>query len=313
MSLYAHAQNSETGILRGQVKLDSTWSSKIYLSYLPSFDDIYTMSPEMIIAETSLNEKGKFQFSLEYLPEVEKLYRLHISKKSDSKSSLIIGGKHENFLILILDKKTQSSIESNAVYPPFKYSKFIGDTLNYKFQRITDLVYKRDSIASQSNRYKREFVDDKLKRDLLKIADSAINPLVSSYALYKSGFENELSSNTDFYNKFIEKWGKTNNSYVNSFISKKKNTKLEHILVWVVPFSILMLVIGFFAGKTISKKDKRIETLSVQERKILKLLQRGATNKEISDEFNIGISTAKSHVSSILTKMNVKSRKALMK
>jgi DNA-binding NarL/FixJ family response regulator len=43
------------------------------------------------------------------------------------------------------------------------------------------------------------------------------------------------------------------------------------------------------------------------------MLKKGASNKEISEEFNIGISTVKSHVSSILSKMNAKSRKELMR
>ncbi len=43
------------------------------------------------------------------------------------------------------------------------------------------------------------------------------------------------------------------------------------------------------------------------------MLQEGKTNKEISEEHNIGVNTVKSHVSSILSKLKLKSRREVMK
>ena len=72
------------------------------------------------------------------------------------------------------------------------------------------------------------------------------------------------------------------------------------------------MILGFGLGKWGAAKNRRLKTLSVQERKIFEMLKQGATNKEISEAFNIGISTVKTHVSSILTKLNMKSRKEVM-
>jgi len=57
------------------------------------------------------------------------------------------------------------------------------------------------------------------------------------------------------------------------------------------------------------KNNNLIKSLSVQERKIFTLLKDGKSNKEISEEFNIGLSTVKSHVNNIYSKLNIKSRK----
>jgi len=65
------------------------------------------------------------------------------------------------------------------------------------------------------------------------------------------------------------------------------------------------------------KKDRttqeNLSLLSVQEIKIYRMLQEGKTNKEISEEHNIGVNTVKSHVSSILSKLKLKSRREVMK
>ncbi|CAN0606043.1 unnamed protein product, partial [Ectocarpus sp. 12 AP-2014] len=61
-----------------------------------------------------------------------------------------------------------------------------------------------------------------------------------------------------------------------------------------------------------SKSSKLLKSLSIQERKIYSLLKEGKSNKEISEEYNIGVSTVKSHVSSIYTKLSVKSRKEII-
>lgn len=49
--------------------------------------------------------------------------------------------------------------------------------------------------------------------------------------------------------------------------------------------------------------------MSVQERKIFELLQHGKSNKEISEDLYIGISSVKSHLNSICSKLKIKSRK----
>ena len=48
-----------------------------------------------------------------------------------------------------------------------------------------------------------------------------------------------------------------------------------------------------------------MKNLSVQERKIYTLLKEGKSNKEISEELNIGLSTVKSHASNIYSKLKI--------
>ena len=50
------------------------------------------------------------------------------------------------------------------------------------------------------------------------------------------------------------------------------------------------------------------ETLTERETEVLELIARGKTNNQIARELFIGEATVKSHVHSILSKLNVRSR-----
>jgi len=305
-------QNLGNGKIHGMIKVDSSWSSKIYLSYIPTFNDIHSMSNEMIIADSKIDSLGYFEFDLNFLPKEQKLYRLHISKKADSKTSLIIGGLNENYFAFIANRYSKIKFKATSSNPPFKNVVFKTQNENFEFQKITNLVFNKDSIASNSGFSKRKFIEERLIEELLNIADSSTNSLVSLYAIYKSGFESHYISKEKFYKSYLNKWSKIDNSYFNDFRKKLPIKKLKNNLVRNIILSIILIIIGYTLGKLRFTRNNRIKRLSVQERKIYNLLKQGATNKDISDEFNIGISTVKSHVSNILNKLKVKSRKEIM-
>jgi DNA-binding NarL/FixJ family response regulator len=51
-----------------------------------------------------------------------------------------------------------------------------------------------------------------------------------------------------------------------------------------------------------------IDSLTVREREVLKLIGLGATNREIADKLIISEHTVKSHLRSILNKLNIRNR-----
>lgn len=56
------------------------------------------------------------------------------------------------------------------------------------------------------------------------------------------------------------------------------------------------------------KQKPKHETLTNREREVLTLLGEGKSNKEISEDLHIGIKTVKTHVSNILSKLNLPDR-----
>jgi len=79
---------------------------------------------------------------------------------------------------------------------------------------------------------------------------------------------------------------------------------------------LLSLIIGsiltIIVSKLIKKNKNPIYDLSIQERKIFSLIMNGKSNKEISEELNIGLSTVKSHVNRIYSKLEIKTRKDIL-
>jgi len=92
--------------INGQLNIDTLiWSPIAYLSLVPDFNDMYTMSYDMIIDKSPIDQNGKFTFDIVYFPKEDNLFRIHIAKKSDPAASLIIGGKDENHFFLIAKMK----------------------------------------------------------------------------------------------------------------------------------------------------------------------------------------------------------------
>ena len=313
---YAQNDSSNTSsIINGSIILDSTWSPKIYLSHIPSFNKMHTMSKSMIIAETNIDGSGHFEFDTDYLPKEDNLYRIHISKKKSSPASLIIGGNNENHFFIIANSK--STIRITNKNNKINSVLIDGDPQNKIIRNVDNIVKYIDSTNFNESRVKSEFVATAFNEQLRKIADTCSYPLASLYALHKSKFEMDVYKNLEFYNRFSNKWKNENTSYFKDFRVKipperKINNNLITTVILCTTFFLLgFLLNSFFKIKT-NRKTKLLKTLSVQERKIFSLIQEGKSNKEISEEYNIGLSTVKSHTSSIYSKLKIKSRKEAM-
>lgn len=308
-----YCQYEKNACISGKLFIDDTWDSIIYLSHIPTFDDMYVMSNEIIIAKTSVDSLGYFKFDINFLPIDDNLFRIHITKRGDSPATLIIGGKDENHLFLIANRYSNFQFTAGSSYPPFKNTAFKNSRENIALEQVSKLVFQAESTAAESSASKRRLIENKLQKDLLLIADTSNSFLVSLYAIYKSKFESNYASNLEFYNSYIKKWKNQNNTYYKSF--KKQlpiKTMNSSVVILGIILAFILVIIGFFIGKFELKKNKDFEKLSIQERKIFELLRHGATNQEISNQCNIEISTVKSHVSSIYTKLNIKSRKEIM-
>ena len=70
----------------------------------------------------------------------------------------------------------------------------------------------------------------------------------------------------------------------------------------------LLSIIGEAAGTTRPQSQTLIESLTSREMEVLKLIEAGHSNQEISEQMVISIATVKRHISNIYTKLGVNSR-----
>jgi DNA-binding CsgD family transcriptional regulator len=303
------AQTDSSAMITGRLIVDDSWESKVYLSHIPAFDQRYEISNQMIIAETSLDSLGNFMLSVDFLPTEYELYRLHLVKKGESRASLIIGGQNENHLFLVLKQNSRIKLQNNPQEAPFDVISFSGSPENQSFYSLLQLYEDSELQASVSNASARQMIRDQLLSDLLKIADTSSFVMTSMYAAYlhqyRSGWERER------YAEILNNWRDNTNPYAQDWIEHQ-----EEGFHWVYPVAFVVLLviaalIGWFQMNRASKRSL-LNDLSVQERRIFSLLRKGKTNQEISDECNIAVSTVKTHVSNIYSKLDISSRKEVM-
>ena len=79
-----------------------------------------------------------------------------------------------------------------------------------------------------------------------------------------------------------------------------------------VVLALIVILTGFYFRKNMQQAENPYSHLTVQERKVFDLLKEGKSNKEIADEFSVSVSTVKSHVNSIFSKLDVNSRREIM-
>ncbi len=310
----SESKNELRQSIRGKLQLDSIWEPVVYLSHIRTFNDMYTMSNQIIIAETKVDSIGRFHFSTEAFPKEDNLYRIHLSKKEAPAASLIIGGKEENHMFLIANRNSSISISNTSKNRLFFDCKIEGSQPNVDFQIIHGMV-NGDFQNEPENNLRKAFINKTVYDNLRHVADTASHPIVSLYALMNSEFETTYLEHKHFYEDYLEKWKGENSRYFKElrtkFPEEPSNSKL-----WILVSAAFFFVLGYIINQLFSTKRKQVNThlkaLSVQEQKVYVLLEGGKSNKEISEELNIGISTTKSHVSSIYSKLNVKSRKDIV-
>ncbi|MBN1821932.1 MAG: LuxR family transcriptional regulator [Prolixibacteraceae bacterium] len=302
-------------VLKGQLYLDSTWAPTVYLSLIPDLDNIYSMSNNMIIENAELKDNGEFIFNIDYLTDEDKLYRIHLSKKGDPPASLIIGGKDENHLFFIANNQSSIEIKNNPATNLISDAAISGYLPNETLQEINRLVLYIDTADFSGSSIKRELMNTALSEKLKEIADTTSHPIVALYALYKSKYEYDLEENPQYYQRFLEKWESNRSGYFNEFRKSIPNNNYHK-----KHYNLLFILLGFITGIFLTilffqykkKRKSLLNNLTNQERKILKYLKNGNSNKEISEELNIEISTVKSHINSIYSKLKINSRKDVM-
>jgi DNA-binding CsgD family transcriptional regulator len=302
--------------ITGQIGLDTTrWAPVAYLSRIPDFTQLYSISNESIILKSGIDSKGRFSFDCSNLPPGDHLYRLHISKKGDPAASLIIGGQDENHLFLVADANSDIRIRIGGGRRLMAATSVGGYAPNRALLEINQIAGFLDTLDFYGPAVNRDFVRQAVYDRLRSYADTCSNPMISLYAIYKSRFESDCLVNPAYYRKYLHKWRKEDSAYFQAFRAElpvKEKPGLH------LPLGIFLCVILISGTAFVYLRRKRTpgknpyQSLSVQERKIFSLLKEGRSNTEISEECGISLSTVKSHVNSIYSKLNINSRTDVM-
>ncbi len=325
-------------LIEGKINMKGEWQNQIYLATIDRLDDYYSANSEFVINVGPIDNDGNFIIEGDNLPEHAQFYKLFLLKEAQSEfdACLYVGGENHNFVHLILDNNSKVEIQSDATaFAPFGDYKVNGNTENQLMKELRNLVYPSYIFYEIKFPAELKFSQDKLNRDLFNFADTCSSTLVSLAAINNTDFDGYFETNIGAYNSFGDelKSAFKDHPYTKDYFRKLRYYGPEPVanesaIWWKIAIPFLCLLVGGLLWQN-SKLKGQLSTLqntvatqpdskpdihlTTQEIKILNLINDGKTNKEIAGDLYIEVSTVKSHINKLYSKLNVKNRQEAIK
>lgn len=323
----------------GTVKNDSLYNSKVFLSLIDDYKSIYKISETNIIGQTEIDSLGNFTFKGNNLPEEKKFYQIHLADEEGYPFFSYEGLRGHNFILFIANNSDKIHVSLSdkmffgLITSKTKYeanSLMLLDSIKHKIIGDLGSNYSNKNLELHNSNYFKTIkaYSQKFDDPLIKLA--AINYLNHIDDSRQTLFLNDYKTNPDYYTSILNE---LKAKYPETLSTKNYEEDLEYASLrldsnsianyktWIIilsVFSILLIVFIWYIltgnnkqnlkKKLVSKKNKE---LTKQELNILNLVQQGKSNKAISEELFISISTVKTHIHNIYGKLNITSRDEL--
>ena len=318
--------------IEGKINMKGDWQNQIYLATIDRLDDYYNANSEHVVNVGPIDDKGNFIIEGDNLPENPQFYKLFLLKEAQSEfdACLYVRGENHNFVHVVLDNESNFKILADeTVFAPFGDYQVIGNRDNQLMKQVRNLVYPSYIFHEIKFPAELKFSEDKLNRDLFQFADTCSNTLVSLAAILNTDFDSYFETNFEDYQSFGNelKSNFKNHPYTKDYFRKLRyygpESNLSSSSWWKFAIPVLGLLVLGLLWQNSSLKKQLIEAqtdqtshaepkpsiqLTAQEVKILKLIQSGKSNKEIAGELFIEVSTVKSHINKLYSKLGVKNR-----
>lgn len=328
-NLVVYGQYSISGFIETKEK-DKT----IYLSLL-KYNERSAIYPDQILRTTKIDSTGFFEFKGEILSNESKLYRIHAnSSESISGLEFYTSGKKKNYHNFIFsntdtiffpqknvswfEKSKNSNSDDTHWRELIKYDSSLNEELSKilntealtqaKQHRLNKLKsYCNDSI---SNPLVKLLAFSYLRVDMISLREDFKNDPNFYYNLKDE--LNEYYAGTSYYSQYQEEISKLSSSLVNEKYLFHK--KLNYILGIILVLFLVLLVFILIKLKKIKNKEilNKILNLTAQEETVAQQICHGKSNKDIASNLFISLSTVKSHIGNIYSKLGVTNRQQLI-
>ena len=305
----------------------------IYLSLL-RFNEENAIYREQVIISTQVDSTGFFEITGKLLADENKLYRIH-SNTRDSEPLLefIETGKNKNHLNFIFSNndtlffpKGKSIWFSDAENTNLEDNEW-RNAISYELKLLKEYskAQNTDAIVQSEKKFLTEyksFCSDSLSGSLVKLLGFAhlrSNVNLSQDFISDPVFYNNLQKDLNqdyagasYYTQFQSEISKLSASNIKQkYVFHKSLNYALGVVILLLLLSQLYLLLKLKAKKK-QELNTEISTLTSQEEKVAKLICDGKSNKEIATQLFISLSTVKSHIGNINSKLNVTNRKQLV-
>ena len=331
ISAYSNAQYSFSGYTNPE-----EWDRNVYLSIVEDYRRMSGVYSEQIIAKTTADTSGFFEFKGNMLDTKNRIYRIHVDKCSDLQKDINHFNGHcsDSEALLFIAKNT------DTLKLPFSFGKQVFclvESNNPKanaFIKIDslkhDMRFAYGEFRSEANRK----LNNKKWFKALQHYGEALNEPIAELYIYS--YLSDRSS--DIHNYYVEDLKQNtyyddlktrletnypNTPYTLQYrnelaadrymleSSNRKTTSNWNILLYSMLIISVILNLFFFYRFWKRNKSNIADLkakLSKQEQVVLEHLLKDKTNKDIAESLFLSVSTVKSHTNNIYKKLNVQSR-----
>lgn len=289
---------------------------KVFLAKI-SLKDIPDYEKAIKITSSTIDEKGFFEFKRSLIDKKEAVYRVYVNRFEKALNDTLQVDK------LFLFSKEDTLVFKKTDSPFSEYSNTNDSDTEWQRLRIFEARLKKpesikeDSLSDAYFSSLKSYTKDSLQILVVKLI--SIRQLDNQDLLGK-----DILKNKDYYIELLselKKSGIERSDYLflenklAFLITEEAERKYQSSIIIIV--FLILAVIGLFAfilkmRNKESQSSFNEDDLSKQERNIRYLILEGKSNKEIANELFISLSTVKSHISNIYSKLRVSDRRELL-
>lgn len=329
--------------ITGRVNIGDEWQAQIYMASIEKLSDYYRASADLIIHVAAVQADGSFVLEGNNLPDEQRFYRLYLMKEQNTEydACLYVGGDDHNFIHVVLDNDDQLEIiADSSFYSPFGNYDVKGNRDNQLMRDLARIVYPSFNFYKIKFPSELRLSEEKLHQDLKIFIDSTQNALPVLAAINNTNFDEFFEQDKAFYADFGERLKATlpYSNYTKHYLRKlsyynyeEGNNPPNWVLALLFVLTSLLVLAAFVilrlraALKTakieqatspssvLPTEEAILDRLTLKEREILGLIQEGKSNKEIASALFVEVSTVKSHINKLYSKLQVSNRKEAMK
>ena len=328
-------------LLNAQFKFSGEVTSQFtnataYLTVVDEYQKSDLFITEKIIQECQIDSLNRFTFSGDFLADKNMLYKIYVDTCNDDVS---------NYKHLLSHCETSQSIlfianNSDSIYFPLNdLSQLFCEITNSSKQNTAVLELNQlqeqllANLQSSKSDAQRKVIYKNCFQKLQEFSTTFDDPLVELYAFHL--YANVTSFSRPFYLKdlkhneyYINLLDKISNIYPNSeyatqlendlnkdnyTLLKEKSASTSIVIYVIGGLLIISLLFNFVLFRRQNlKKDiplDYIKLLTPQEQNVFELMHKKHSNKSIAEQLFISVSTVKTHINNIYSKLNISSRK----
>ncbi|MEO0528034.1 MAG: helix-turn-helix transcriptional regulator [Bacteroidota bacterium] len=289
------------------------WEEEVQLSKI-KLKDLPDFSKTKLVATTTLGKDGYFSFKRVHIADKNTIYRLHVNRIQK-----IINDTIPNDKFFILSNKDSIQFPKGK---EFFASYRNTNKADLEWQRLrkfeTQLLNRSGSEDSISNAYLgnlKSYAKDSLQILIVKLI--GIRQLD-----HKKLLDKDIVQNPRYYQSLLAELresGLEPSQYLflenklafltmEAVEKKYRTSKLINVVLGILVSGLLVFI--FLRRR---RSVKGIGNLSRQEKNVQTLIVAGKTNKEIANELFISMSTVKTHITNIYSKLKVSNRQELLR